>query len=98
MSNKIKSFERLEKALFNVGLEAALKEKKAKLWANANCKENFSLVIFQTVSYAILDDICLLTDDNDIQWYNDMCKSGTKKYDAFILSICHEAYDKLRKK
>lgn len=87
---------RLEQGLFDVGLKAVLKHPRAKLWAKVNCLDNFSLAVFSTAESAVIDDINLLDSDADINWFNHMCVPDPKKFQSFVLTICHEAHKVLR--
>ncbi len=91
-----KQKQRYEHGLFNIGLEAAIKHPKAKLWAGANNVDNFSLAIFGTIHNAVLDDVILLLDNDDSEWLNEACKNNEKKLKEFVSKIAAEAYGKLK--
>ena len=83
--------EKLNKEFFQAGLMAILKHKKTKSLAKANGADNFSLVAYGIANDVVMNGISLLEKD-DMEWFNDMHDGGGKKYEAFVLSICHEAH------
>ena len=87
-----------ERGLFNVGLEAALKYPKSKLWAKVNSSDNFYWAVRTIIHDAILDDVVLILDKNDTEWLNDVCRDNEKKLKEFISKIAAEAYIKLNEK
>jgi hypothetical protein len=91
--------ERFEAQLTEVGLKAARKHPRAKLWAKVNCCDNFALAVFREIEGAILDDVILAMDTHDTiesEWLNDVCANGEKKLRAFVLTIGRKAYRLLR--
>lgn len=87
--------EKYEKELFEIGLKAALKHSKAKLWAKVNHCDNFCLAIRGTVEQAILDEAILFLTDEDTEWLNLVCKNNEKELKIFIKKIAQTAYEKL---
>lgn len=72
------------------------KHPRAKLWAEVNCEDNFSLAIFQTAESACLEIVTnALHDDKVVDWFNDKC-SNPKKLKDFVLTTCREMYTVLR--
>lgn len=84
-----------ERGLFNIGLKAALKHKKAKLWAKANSKDHFYLAIKSDIESEIIGECILLLSDDDAEWLNEACAKGERELKAFIKKISDAAYDRI---
>ncbi len=100
-----KHHENTTKILRPIGIQAAVKHPKAKLWAKVNHEDNFIQAIKSTVHDALVGEIAKFLIPEDLAWFNTMlerprissnCGSGTK-FDAFVMDICREAYILLRK-
>ena len=96
--------EKTTAALRPIGLAAALKHPRAKQWAKVNCEDNFSLAIYGTVHDAVLGEISDFLIPDDVEWFNNMCRSGysssimgSSEFNKFIVDICREAYQTLHK-
>lgn len=93
-----KKKQNYESGLFHIGLEAALKHKKAKLWANVNSKDHFYLAIKSYIESAIIDECILLLSDDDAEWLNEACAKNEQGLKAFVKKISDAAYDRITKR
>ena len=81
-----------------IGKKAALKHPEAKLRALVNHVDNFALWIESTIEAAIMDEVCLMLDAQDIQWVNENCSGAAHKSKIYAKSIkiAHEVWAQLR--
>lgn len=98
-------------ALFDkAGLDAALAHPTAKLWADVNHLDNFTLAIAGTIDHAIMG--ALNTDDSaHCEWINAYVKDAipnwrptyrgdyaSPAYNNRVIRIAKQAYEQLRAK
>lgn len=92
---------KLDLRFYDCGLNAVCAHPKARLYANVNHEDNFSLAMMGTARDAIMDVVCRELEKKPVlDWFNAKSTKGRwDKYtplDQFVRDICREAYHQLR--
>lgn len=102
--------EQIVAELEPIGLKAVLADKKVKLIARVNHRDNFALFYSRTAHDAMMAEVVKVVDsascarrDAFIDWFNTICKATGRNvncsgFDALAQAIAGKAWDKLYKR